>query len=439
MATTQDTELPGYTGKTVPSYAAGTSTAQATAKTEHKYALESKGREWLFIHVKSRAPANASLPYFVEADTVAGRVEVDLDKSESVKGIMIQIIAGATAVGQEEFVFLDLKQDLWPTGSDKGGKLEKGKHSWPFSFTLPTKVSAPTDMKEKITIETPPSFSERASPAYIEYRIVATVKRGALKPNQTLTKSFAYMPLIQPDPPSKMRQMAYKDGTDLLGPDGDPDGWKVLPPVKVKGRLFDAKDIEVECTLALATPLSYAIGAPAPLFMTLKGEDEVALDTLSNPKAIKVHLVRSIALGSDAMEERAERRSNTFFQSGVGQAYFWPATEGAKEPGIRILRGEVEVKKSIKPSFVFPRFTVRYTMDLLPFSITGFVPQGGTPAKSTVLFSEPVKIVTKHIPGIVPRSYAPPGYEKPQDSDYNAAVGLLENGNQRFYHHGGFA
>jgi hypothetical protein len=93
--------------------------------------------------------------------------------------------------------------------------------------------------------------------------------------------------------------------------------------------------------------------------LTLKSEDDHALDTLATAKAIKLHLVRSIALGSDAMEERVERRSNNFFQSGAGQAYFWPSTEGAKEPGKRTMCGELDVKKGIKPSFHFPRFTVR--------------------------------------------------------------------------------
>jgi len=51
------------------------------------------------------------------------------------------------------------------------------------------------------------------------------------------------------------------------------------------------------------------------------------------------------------------------------------------------------------------------------------------------LLSEPVSIVTRQIPGISPRSHAPPGYEKPQGGDYNKSMGLLENGNQRFYHH----
>ncbi|KAJ7126829.1 hypothetical protein C8R44DRAFT_105996 [Mycena epipterygia] len=425
-----DTELPGYTSRAAAPAALGAS------RSEHKYSLETKGRHWLFIFVKSRSPSAASLPFFLEGDTVAGRVELDIDKSEAVKGISIGIQAGATAVGQEEEIFLDLNQGLWPASNDKSSKLAKGKYSWDFTFTLPSKVSLPN--AKGITIATPPSFSERASPAYIDYRLTATVKRGAFKVNQTLATPFAYLPLTQPEPPSSLRQLAYKEGSELMGPDGDPAGWKVLQPVNIKGKLFEAKEVEVECILAIATPLAYTIGSPIPLVLTLKSGDDHALDTLANAKAIKLHLVRSVALGSDAMEERTERMSNAFFLSGVGQAYFWPSTEGTPEPGKRIMRGELEVKKQVKPSFLFPRFSVRYTLELLPFATTGFTSvETSGPGKS--LLSEPVKITTKHVPGIIPRSYAPPGYEKPEENDYNSAVGYLENGNQRFYHHGGFS
>ncbi|KAJ6576650.1 hypothetical protein DFH09DRAFT_1149931 [Mycena vulgaris] len=423
-----DDELPGYTSRAAAPAAAGAS------RTEHKYSLETKGRPWLFIFVKSRSPNAASPPFYLEGDTIAGRVELDLDKAESSKGITIGIQAGATAVGQEEQLFLDLNEGLWPPANDKSGKLAKGKHSWPFTFTLPTKVSPP-DAKG-LTVPTPPTFSERASPAYIDYRIVATVKRGAFKVNQTLTTNFAYLPLTQPEPPSALRQLAYREGSELIGPEGDPAGWKVLEPLKFKGKLFEAKEVEVECTLAIATPLSYTIGSPIPLTLTLKSGDEHALDTLANTKAIKLHLVRSVALGSDAMEERTDRRSNTVFISGVGQAFFWPSAEGAPEAGIRTMRGELDVKKLVKPSFLFPRFSVRYTLELLPFSITGFTSLA-EPGKAMI--SEPVTITTKQVPGITPKSYAPPGYERPAEGDYNSAVGYLENGNQRFYHHGGFS
>ncbi|KAF7374746.1 hypothetical protein MSAN_00360100 [Mycena sanguinolenta] len=421
-------ELPGYTAR------AAAPTGAGVYRTEHKYSLETKGRPWLFIFINSRAQSAASLPYFVQADTIAGRVEVDIEKAESVKTISVAILAGVTVVGQEEQVFLNLNHDLWPSANDKSGKLAKGKHSWPFTFTLPAKVS-PLDAKG-LVIEAPPSFTERASPAYIDYRVVVNFKRGAFKMNQTLTTSFNYLPLTQAEPPSPLRLLAYKEGTELIGPEGDPAGWKVLQPIKFKGKLFDVKEVEVECTIAVATPLAFTIGTPIPLILTLKSEDEQALDTLANPKAMRFHLVRTVAVGSDAMDDKAERRSNNFFPSGAGQGYFWPSTEGAKEAGKRTMRGEVEMKKGTKPSFHFPRFTVRYTLDLLPFSITGFVPLGTESGKS--LLSEPVKILTRQVPGVTPRSYAPPGYEK-EESDYNAAVGFLENGNQRFYHHHGFA
>jgi hypothetical protein len=108
------------------------------------------------------------------------------------------------------------------------------------------------------------------------------------------------------------------------------------------------------------------------LTLTLKSNDEQALDTLAHTNAIKLHLVRSVALGTDAMEERDDRRSNTVFINGAGQAFFWPSTEGAPERGIRTMRGELDVKKSVKPSFLYPRFSVRvsviHPLLYIPFS-----------------------------------------------------------------------
>jgi hypothetical protein len=196
------------------------------------------------------------------------------------------------------------------------------------------------------------------------------------------------------------------------------------------------------------------VGSPIPILVTLRSQDEVALDLLSTPSSINVFLTRSIAIGSEATNDDAPRRSNNTFLENVGKAFFWPAAEGAPEADVKRLHGEIDIRKSLKPSFVFPRFTLRvspsrtsfqesvqiryrtlclqYYITLAPFTATGFA-SSTTDAPS--LLTEKVSIVTENAPGVVPRSHAPPGYVRPEEGDYNNSVGYLENGNQRFYHH----
>lgn len=71
----------------------------------------------------------------------------------------------------------------------------------------------------------------------------------------------------------------------------------------------------------------------------------------------------------------------------------------------------------------------------MAFEAPGFTQE--KTALAQAMTSEKVTIATMPTPGIRTRSHAPPGYIQPQGGDYNKAMGLLENGNQRFYHHGG--
>ena len=109
--------------------------------------------------------------------------------------------AGVTAVGQEELAFLTISSDLW---DNKTGGKAKGKISWPFSITLPSENAVSERPKGRADVyRLPPTFTgklpsmqsltylfleivERASPAYIDYKLVVTVRRGALRVNQTL-------------------------------------------------------------------------------------------------------------------------------------------------------------------------------------------------------------------------------------------------------------
>jgi len=72
----------------------------------------------------------------------------------------------------------------------------------------------------------------------------------------------------------------------------------------------------------------------------------------------------------------------------------------------------MELVKTLKPSFKFPNFTIRYKLELLPFEVAGFVGPVYE-GKDSVLLSEQVTLTTRQISGLTTRCYAPPRYEKP--------------------------
>jgi hypothetical protein len=206
---------------------------------------------------------------------------------------------------------------------------------------------------------------------------------------------------------------------------------------------------------------TFASNSPIPLFLTLHGTDTTALDMLAS--APNVCLLRTIAIGSGAAEERGARRSNNTFVSSVASAAFWShddagaapnglgaAAGDVSDPGTRTLRGELFVPKGSKQSFTFPRFACsvsspllpcrnlpsrnkrrQYSIAFLPPNLAGFIP---ITAPEDPLLTERVTITMASAPGVIPSSQMPPSYEVLTEN-YNVAAGYLENGNQRFFHH----
>ena len=77
-----DSELPTYSG---PS-------DLTAAQVEHRYQLQdAKGREWLWLTVKSRANSPKSLPLFYNKDRIVGAIEVDFDKADGPKAVCISV------------------------------------------------------------------------------------------------------------------------------------------------------------------------------------------------------------------------------------------------------------------------------------------------------------------------------------------------------------
>ena len=65
-----------------------------------------------------------------------------------------------------------------------------------------------------------------------------------------------------------------------------------------------------------------------------------------------------VATGSEAMVLSTARRSEKTFLQRTGTAYLWPG-KGAIIDNERTLEGELEVGRTLKPSFLFPRLSVQ--------------------------------------------------------------------------------
>ena len=66
--------------------------------------------------------------------------------------------------------------------------------------------------------------------------------------------------------------------------------------------------------------------------------------------------------GSEATNDIESGRTDNHFIEHVGQAYFWQSKEGAEEKNKRVFQGEMELVRSLKPSFKFPNFTIRVSV-----------------------------------------------------------------------------
>ncbi|KAF8271168.1 hypothetical protein EI94DRAFT_615456 [Lactarius quietus] len=233
-----------------------------TARVEHRYALQDKNsRDWLSFRVRSRATSSKHTPLYLEGDIIKGEIRLDLAKAETLKGLTVTLCAGMTTVGQNEEVFLDKTEPVWTPASSQEGKVV-GVHTHAFSISIPRDAVLVSATPQRFSL--PPTFTERASPAYIDYKLYVTVRRGGLRMNNRLSMSFAFVPRTVADPPSPLRALVYSEGGMILGPDADPQGWKVFDPIKITGTLFNVRDVTVQHTVSGllhsgTTPLIYQV------------------------------------------------------------------------------------------------------------------------------------------------------------------------------------
>jgi len=184
-------------------------TAPSSPRTEHVFELSNKKKgTWAKLKLLSGARSPKQLPIYFEGENITGTIELDLtipdaihciyvlvsrvsvllSRFQVITHLYIQQVKGQVLTGAdvwERSKFLRQSQTIWSRDATAapfpGGKL-RGKHSLPFSLTLPRDVDLPVgsnQVSEKFRL--PHSFLEKLTRASVQYEFIVRFSRGKFR------------------------------------------------------------------------------------------------------------------------------------------------------------------------------------------------------------------------------------------------------------------
>ncbi|KAF4619752.1 hypothetical protein D9613_004949 [Agrocybe pediades] len=385
-----------------------------------EYHIKGNGKTspWATLKVYSRSAASApstsnaeaqKIPRFTGQDLFQGSLELDLDSPQTINSISLSLRGRVVTSSYDDgsATFLDHHIVSWnrnkgdpremllaqvgstssapsssrsPSPKKFEGKLS-GQYSWPFSFPFPSSVVIPGQAD---AVQIPQTFLERNVKGSVQYELVLRITHGMLRSDSKLQVDVSYVPDITPSPSSILRQLSYGENLAIPGPEVDPAGWSVLPPVTMRGKLFGERNVKFQCTLSLANPKSYTRGTFIPCHLSVYSSDTEALELVATPKHIAVHLVRRVQYYQDPNARTGNNgngaaSSPVESQVEVERAVWWTSqdvteTTLAAEATSRQFSGEIHLDKDLQASSVFPLFKISYDVELLPFRSSVFQP-----------------------------------------------------------------
>ncbi|KAH9481700.1 hypothetical protein JR316_0006227 [Psilocybe cubensis] len=387
--------------------------------TEHVFELaDGKARPWITLKVYSSAKSAKSLPTFFEKENITGMLELHAERGDSIQAITATVTGRIiTGSGVDDcFVFLSQTQPIWSKSPDtprvpspsEGASSNKllGHCVWPLSIPLARTVTVPSGSGDLKSFRLPETFLERQTRVSVQYDLTVVVSRGKLRADHKIKTAFGYVPSSRPEPPSILRQYAYQQFLPLPGPLSDPEGWKNLRPVSVRGTLFGSLRVDAKCTLSLAKPLCYARGTVIPCFLTLENAEPRVLDMLAAPTSVVLTLRRRVRFYNKTSSSRRDVAWNESVED-MGTAVWWPSTDSRSTSAVRYLEGEIRLAKDLRPTSEMGHFSISYSVVLSPFAAVGFS------CESAALLSEPIEIATMHAKGPRTNAYSPPAYDPP--------------------------
>ncbi|KAL5508504.1 hypothetical protein ACEPAH_6123 [Sanghuangporus vaninii] len=370
------------------------------------------GKTWWTLRISSRSPNPKSLPTFLEGDPITGIVDLNLQRPDHIKAIIIVVKGLVVYSAYESKTFMEVTQTIWQSDSSTHNAwLPPGNYCWPFSLQLPPTIQLPEDEAAEYGFafdgKLPPTLRSKEGHANIDYQITLRIKRsGLFHRDSKLSTLFGYCPATRSDPPSRLRALAYEENIPVIGPDVDREGWKMFPEIRLDGRLFEVVDVCISISLALPTPLSYPRGTAFPCALVLSSRNKQAIHLLSAPNAliVEMHGQLQTAIGESMVGGAIQFTEDD--RVPFTKANWHPAeVHEANDVYTSTVLGELSLPPDLVPSFTLGKFECEYVVDVYPPEVSGF-----EPVSRERLFRTPVIVTTLLAPGPRPRAYLPPGY-----------------------------
>ncbi|KAI0067288.1 hypothetical protein BV25DRAFT_1089804 [Artomyces pyxidatus] len=367
---------------------------------EHRYTIQSRGKDYALVTTKSHALNAKDTPTLHLGDEVSGFVTLPLAHLGGIHSI--EVVLQEFTPGQVACA-VETKRTMMPDNIDPSF-VSTGLIHWPFSM-MPSVFGSSSSSSSSMRNGSSTSHDSSHTNPMCQLKVTVH-RRGRLTQNAVLAQEIRYItPSDTPSLPSS---------SDSHGvPRNDPPRrntvseipWEEqhFPPVLVKGTLVRRDAVVVECRLVIpvspflchtyaldssSSKLSYPAGPLIPMKMTLTSSSMAALDLLATSQAIDVRLWKIVAFGSDTekispltlMNRKSYHRRNcaaTARWHTDGNALSLPSDDKHPDPRWSVrLHGYLHWDDNIdmSQSFEMPDMAVMYTVCIYPFKAKGFHP-----------------------------------------------------------------
>ncbi|KAA1477193.1 hypothetical protein DENSPDRAFT_575159 [Dentipellis sp. KUC8613] len=360
---------------------------------EHRYPLKSRGKECAMVVMRSRSSSPDMPPTYYVGDKITGYVALPLANLQSIS--RVDVVMQEFAAGQSDAI-AESRCKFVPEDIEPASIRSKGHVEWPFEMVPMREAISDFDVASS---RSSTSSGRRHSNFSVASRstkdsqrsdtclIIVTAHRPGLAQKSVLKQTVLFRsPSDAGSPPVSPQAFNPDPVRRPTRPPPIERTMRNLDPVMIKGLLFQADPVEVECMLGIAVPLTYMLGEAIPLSMTLTTSDRYAVDLLATSQTIDVRLIKTMAFGENAHDVTPKTGSKYKKDECVGIAR-WVVENTVQLPsprrrdGVELwqvrLRGSLptqEDSQASPASFEFQHMSMMYTVRLYPFKAKDFRP-----------------------------------------------------------------